>query len=279
MQIGRQSGKEPPVRFDAQAPHFDRRAGLPDAAVVAIGRHLAALAGGGRIVEIGCGTGQIGAALSAGGSSAYVGLDLSIGMLARFGSRSRAPRAAADASRPWPLLTGSARLIFASRAAHLIDPENLVREVVRLADPRGAVFALGRVERPEGGVRRELRRELQRRLTERGLPARGGRAGLRAVLASVRDAARGNLPEGADDLAAQTVAVWEAEERPAAILDSWRGKPGLGGHDVGPDLQRELLSELETYARERFGALDLGYPSNETYEIAAVRMAPRGEIE
>ena len=248
---------------------------MPDAAVVAIGRHLSVLAEGGRIVEIGCGTGQIGAAvLSVGASIDYVGLDLSIAMLARFGRRSRAPRVAADASRPWPLREGSARLIFASRAAHLLDPENLVREVVRVAEPRGAVFALGRVERPEGGVRRELRRELQRRLGERGFSSRGGRTGHRAAL----DAVRGHVP-GAEGLPTYTVARWDVEERPATILGSWRGKSGLGGHDVGPDLQRELLDGLESFARERFGALDLGYPSTETYEMAGVRLPPRGEIE
>ncbi len=265
--------------FDEQAPHFDRRAGLPDAAVAAIGRHLKALADGGRIVEIGCGTGQIGAALFAGSRTPYVGLDLSIGMLARFGRRSRAPRFAADASRPWPFRAGSAGLIFASRAAHRLDPENLVREVVRLAHPHGAVFALGRVERPEGGVRRELRRELQRLLGARGFAARGGRAGHRAVLESVRDAVRRQIPGDSEELPGQTVARWEAEERPATILASWRGKSGLGGHEVAPELQRELLDELETYARERFGALDLGYPSTETYEIAGVRLPPRGDIE
>jgi SAM-dependent methyltransferase len=252
---------------------------LPDAAVVAIGRRLAALAEGGRIVEIGCGTGQIGAAILVAAATGYVGLDLSIAMLARFGHRARAPRLAADASRPWPLLAGSAGLIFASRAAHLLDPENLVREVVRLAHPQGALFVLGRVERPEGGVRRDLRRELQRRLLERGFAARGGRAGHLAVLESVRESVRRQVPGDSEELPVQTVAIWETEERPAAILASWRGKPGLGGHDVAPDLQRELLDELETYARERLGALDLDYPSTETYEIAGVRLPPRGDIE
>jgi SAM-dependent methyltransferase len=230
------------------------------------------------MVEIGCGTGQIGAAILAAGFPAYVGLDLSIAMLDRFGRRARAPRVAADASYPWPLRAGSARLIFASRAAHLLDPPNLVREVVRLAEPQGAVFVLGRVERPEGGVRRELRRELQRRLGARGFAARGGRAGHRAVLESVRETVRSRIPGGSEELPSQTVATWETEERPAAILASWRGKSGLGGHEVAPALQRELLDNLETYARERFGALDLSYPSTETYEIAGVRLPPRGDI-
>lgn len=194
-------------------------------------------------------------------------------MLARFGRRSRAPRLAADASRPWPLKAGSAGLIFASRAAHLLDGENLVREAVRLAAPEGALFALGRVERPEGGVRREMRRALQGLLEGRGFAARGGRVGHRALL----EAARRTLP-GAQVLGAETVAAWEAEESPAAILAGWRGKPGLGGHEMPPELQRELLEELESFARERFGALDSIYPSHETYEIAGVVLPPRGDI-
>ena len=193
-------------------------------------------------------------------------------MLARFGHRSRAPRLAADASRPWPLQGRSARLIFASRAAHLVDALNLVREAVRLAGSDGALFALGRVERPEGGVRREMRRALQRLLEGRGFAARGGRAGQRALLDAVR-----RIFPGAQVLDAQTVASWETEERPAAILAGWRGKPGLGGHEMPPELQRELLEKLESFARERFGDLDLSYPSKETYEIAGVRIPPRGE--
>lgn len=260
--------------FDEQAIDFDRRAGLPGAAVVAIVDHLTRLAYSGRIVEIGCGTGQIGAALAE-HSAAYVGLDLSLAMLAVFGRRSRAPRLAADASQPWPLRSGSARLIFASRAAHRLDLKTLGREVARLAEPGGALFALGRVERPEGSVRKSLRRELQRLLGRRGLKERGGRAGHRAAL----DAVRAQFPDDAEDLPAQSVASWDVEERPAAILNAWRSKSGLGGHDVAPDLQRELLDALESFARERFGALDAVYPSTETYEIAGVRLPPRGDIE
>ncbi len=262
-----------PVLFDAQAPHFDRRAGLPDAAVVAIAHHLAALAGTGRIVEIGCGTGQIGAALPARPEVSYVGLDLSVGMLAVFGRRSVAQKFAADASQTWPLTSGTARLIFLSRAAHLLDPETLGREVVRLADRTGAVLALGRVERPDESVRRTLRRELQRRLGRQGIAARGGRAGQRAAL----DAVGAQIPGGAEELPTQTVATWEVEEHPATILNAWRGKSGLGGQPVTPELQRELLNGLETFARERFGALDSVYPSTESYEIAAVRLPPRGD--
>ncbi len=240
---------------------------------MAIAEHLSHLAGGGRIVEIGCGTGQIGEALFVGSHTSYVGLDLSIGMLARFGRRSNAPRVAADASRPWPLLGGTARLIFASRAAPLLDPRNLVGEVVRLADLTGAVFALGRVERPDESVRRTLRRELKSRLGRLGIAARGGQAGQRAAL----EAVRARIPGLAEELPTARVATWEVHERPSAILESWRGKSGLGGHDIEPELQRELLFELEMFARERFGALDSVYPSTETYEIAAVRLPPRGD--
>ncbi len=222
---------------------------------------------------MGCGTGQIGAALASSAAARYVGIDLSVAMLAVFGRRSRALRTAADGSRPWPLCGGIARLIFLSRAAHRLDAENLGREVVRLANPDGAVCALGRVERPEGSLRRALRRELQRRLAESGLQERGGRAGQRAAL----DAVRRQIP-GATEMPPHTVATWETEERPDEILAAWRGKAGLGGHDVGADLQRELLLGLESFARERFGALDAVYPSTETYEIAGVILPPRGDM-
>ncbi len=263
--------------FDEQACHFDRRAGLPDAAVLAIVDELDRLAGTGRIVEIGCGTGQIGAALAERHPS-YVGIDLSLGMLAVFGGRSPAACLAANASAPWPLRSGSARLIFASRAAHRLDRETLGREVTRVAHPQGAVLALGRVERPDGSVRKILRRELQRLLWHRGLAERGGSSGHRAVLESVIDAAQA-LGIAAYHLPARGVATWPVEEKPGTILNAWRGKSGLGGHDLAPDLQCELLDSLASFARERFGSPDLSYPSTETYEIAGVRLAPHGGIE
>jgi hypothetical protein len=130
------------------------------------------------------------------------------------------------------------------------------------------------VERPEGSIRKNLRRELQRLLERHDFRERGGRTGHRAAL----DAVRARFPGGAVNLPAQGVANWDVDERPASILASWRGKSGLGGHDVAPELQRALLDALESFARERFGALDAVYPSTETYEIAGVRLPPRGDI-
>ena len=105
-----------PPSFDPQALEFDRRAGIPGAAVSAVARSLLEIT---RLdpldlfLELGAGTGEIGAALAAAGVR-YAGLDLSLGMLRVFQGR-RAPGllVQADADRPWPIRAGAVRAVFA----------------------------------------------------------------------------------------------------------------------------------------------------------------------
>src|SRR5437588_13031152 len=74
-----------PERFDAQAPGFDRRAGLPADAARAVARAVLEIAAAGPddlLVELGAGTGEIGEHLI--DSIRYVGIDRSAAMLERF---------------------------------------------------------------------------------------------------------------------------------------------------------------------------------------------------
>jgi SAM-dependent methyltransferase len=251
--------------FDAQAGGFDRRAGLPAVAVERIARALREVCPAGLLLDLGAGTGEIGAAWMAAGGR-YAGLDLSLGMLGVFHGRTgRAVLLQADADRPWPLRSGIARTVFASRAAHLFTPQRLVTETLRVAHPEGAVFVLGRVRREGESLRATLRRQMRHLLAGHGIAGRGGEEARSALFAAF--AAAGGVP-----LPPRTAVSWPVAERVADSLASWRSKPGLAGTAVDPAVKRDVLERLAAWAEQTWGTLDFTREAAESYELAAVRL-------
>jgi len=263
-----------PTPFDGQAPQFDRRVGLPESDCRAIAAAVIAMAGAGegdRVLEIGAGTGMIGRWFLD-HAVRYVGLDRSRGMLEVFRRRPGAGRAGlvqADAARSWPLPAGAARVIFSSRAMHLLPLAHVVDEVLRVAGPAPlpASCLLGWVEREPESVKARMSREMQRLVRERGFTPRT--AGSRRFLAAWRERGAAELPRTA-------VARWPARHSPRRSLASWRGKPGLGGVVLPPGVQESVLDELEAWARRTFGDLDAESPAEETYVLEGVRLGARG---
>ena len=231
----------------------------------------------GVLLELGAGTGEIGAALAADNSVAYCGLDLSLGMLARFagrvrtlpGSTARGVLAQADADRPWPL-GGRARIVFVSRALHLLDLERFASETVACCHPRGCAVVVGRVRRDPDGVRGMLRRQMRSLLAAHGITGKSGELAHGRLLAALS-------PHGGEPRAPRTVASWTAEVRPAEVLAGWRDKPGLAGVAVPAQLQTEVLDRLEEWARARLGDLAAPRSAVETYELAVVDMPAQCE--
>ncbi len=257
-----------PTSFDAQAAEFDRRVGLPEEYCRGIAAAVLSLAGaeaGDRVVEIGAGTGMMGRWFL-NHPVRYVGLDLSRGMLDVF--RRRAPRSPApplvqaDGARPWPLPDGSVSAVFSSRAIHLLPLDHVVEELYRVRRP-GAACVLGWVEREPESVKHRMSREMQRRLRERGFPART--AGSRRVLAACRE-------RGARDLPKTAVARWPVRHTPRQSLDDWWSKEGLGGIVLPPGVQEEVLTELEAWAVEAFGGLDAARETADAYVLEGVRL-------
>src|SRR5215207_9032698 len=77
-----------PELFDGQALFFDRRTGLPEGCCRAVAQRIVETGGaraGGLVIEVGCGTGQIGQWVV--GAARYVGFDLSSNMLGEFRRR------------------------------------------------------------------------------------------------------------------------------------------------------------------------------------------------
>src|SRR5215210_5299484 len=162
-----------PELFDGQAAFFDRRTGLSEECCRAAAKKIVEFGGAhGLVVEVGCGTGQIGQWVEAQGR--YVGFDYSLNMLKEFRRRSDAPLIQADANATWPFADGAAACIFSSRAMHLLGRGHVAAEIFRLASPDGATVLLGRVERTHGSVKERMAREMNERLSLRGLKGRRG---------------------------------------------------------------------------------------------------------
>ncbi|MDQ6943491.1 MAG: class I SAM-dependent methyltransferase, partial [Candidatus Eremiobacteraeota bacterium] len=180
-------------RFDHEAASYDARSGIPVEKRSEIVRALAALSGiaaGDVVLELGAGTGQLGACFPALGVH-YVGLDASAPMLEAF-ERRRAAEAPsirlihADVDADWPVPSASVRAVFSSRAVHLFDLGHVVSETLRVALGPGATFTLGRVQRGRNSVRSVLRREMRAMLAARGFAPRDGDREQRRVLEAFR---------------------------------------------------------------------------------------------
>lgn len=243
--------------FDGRADDFDRRSSPPPEAAAQIARavdRLAASVAGGSsgpnaVLDLGAGTGSLGAPLAdlcSARGAAYLGLDVSLGMLTRF--RTRAADAAllrADASQVWPLADASVAAIFVARAAHLLGSDHFVHEVRRVA-ASGAVLVLGAVRRDDDSHRAVLRRKLHELLAERGFAPRSARrrhAGLARQLGSPADTA---------PAAPEVVASWNVTETLEQALAAWRRPGHLAGRDLPGEVRAEVLDHLHQWALDRW---------------------------
>jgi SAM-dependent methyltransferase len=267
------SSSASPELFDGQAGFFDRRTGLPEDCCRAVAKQLVELCevrAGNLLIEVGCGTGQIGQWVEA--PARYVGFDLSLNMLREFQRRlgakeSRHALLQADANATWPFADGTASVIFSSRAMHLLEPEHVASEVLRLAAPDGATLILGRVERTQGSVKERMAREMNERLRLRGLKGRRGERRNRKLFELCAGL-------GAELLEPSPVATWKVAASPRQSLDSWRSLTGLGGLQVSAETRAEILEELEVWASETFGGLDGMFEFEETYVLSPLRVPP-----
>src|SRR5215207_2301251 len=260
-----------PELFDGQAVFFDRRTGLPEECCRAVAEKIVEAGGAradGLIIEVGCGTGQIGQWFEA--PARYVGFDLSLNMLREFrrrlGEGRNSPQLVrADANATWPFADGAAAVIFSSRAVHLLEPEHVAAEIFRLASPAGATVILGRVERTPGSVKERMAQEMNERLRRRGLRGRRGRRRHRRLFESCERL-------GAEILEPVPVATWKVSASPRQSLDSWRSLTGLGGIPVSAETRAEVLDELEVWAAETFGGLERVSEFEETYVLSPLRV-------
>lgn len=250
--------------FDAQAAGYDARTGLPPGVGEAVARNIFRLGGvvaGGRVLELGAGTGAIGVHLAA-LAPGYLGLDVSPAMLEIFRARASAhpPRLlAANCDAGWPAPDASVQVIFASRVIHLLDPDHVAREATRVCQPGGFVM-FGRVHRDPDSLKERLRRRRQHLLREAGIQPRAGDAGSRQVIA--RLAATGWLDQGR-----QRVAAWSGAISAGGIIAEWETLTRMGSVEVDRVTRERILSELRAWAAREFGALGYPWPFHEQYVL------------
>ncbi|HYP24710.1 MAG TPA: class I SAM-dependent methyltransferase, partial [Actinomycetota bacterium] len=130
------------VAFDRAVDYYDRTRALPPGVEAAMVEAVSAeLAGRGRVLEIGAGTGRIALPLRAAGVD-VVGLDLSLPMLERFVAKAggAAPVVGGDATR-LPFRDRSFGAAFAVHVLHLIPSWKVaVRELLRVVEPGGVLL-------------------------------------------------------------------------------------------------------------------------------------------
>jgi demethylmenaquinone methyltransferase/2-methoxy-6-polyprenyl-1,4-benzoquinol methylase len=250
--------------FDAVAAQFEAHRALP-AGVVPLIRdavwQATSIAVGGTALEIGAGTGRIGCAFQAAGD-AYVGVDLSRGMLDEFVARerasgSRAPQLVQGDGRALPLAAATFDVVL---LVHVLSSQREWRAVLcearRVLRPDGALV-LGQTVPPAGGVDRRMRAQLTDILA--GLHAQTVPAGAR-------------VPEAVAWLASQArrhthviAAAWDQERRPSAFLA--RQPTGARFARLPAGVQATALARLEDWARATFGGLDACFSERWEFEL------------
>ena len=257
--------------FDDQAAAFEQRAGLPAHFCHDIANNIIEIGlikNDDLILEIGPGTGQIAEWFQK--KSAYLGFDLSSGMLReskrRLSQTDENPvLVQADANASWPVASGSTRVIFSSRALHLLDNEHVAHEVFRVASDNGAHLILGRVQRDRESVRARMAKEMIDRLRRHGFEGRRGEQQNKKLIESC-------CRRGAEDLGIRNVVSWHVSTSPRQSVESWRCLSGLGGIKVPAKSRDEILDEMEAWAEQEFGGLDREIESEETYVLRSLRI-------
>ena len=250
--------------FDAQATTYNERTGFPDEAVAPIVAAICDMMPGigeAVLLELGAGTGTLGAALSR-EAGTYVGLDRSGSMLQQLVSPGMS-RLVADASATWPIQSGVVQGFFTSRALHLFDLDNVCAELYRTAVPAGATFLVGRVERDRESIQSVLRRKMRRHLQETGYQAHDGHRAweqLEEVLCEWNG----------QTLQSRTVVQWQRCRSPAQMLAAWENKPGLAGLSLTREAKASVLTRVRDWAKNRYNDLDEPCEIQESYQLQGI---------
>jgi len=260
------------MQFDTQADYYDKRAGLGDDTAKAIAAAVCQLAApylGGRFLDIGAGTGEIGYFLQE-LPLPYIGIDLSKGMLdvyrSRFTDPAKIPQLIQmDANLPWPLPEQSVSVFFSSRALHQLELHHVLAQLARLSSPQGALLVLGNVKRPEDSPKAIMRKHMHKVLNSFGLSEKSGQSNRRQLFDALTQ-------QGAERLPPVTAARWSVSHAPMDSINSWESVDGIAGQDVDPELKAQVLKMLYMEAQSLFTDLHKALETEETYELNAIKL-------
>lgn len=261
--------------YDNQAGAYDERVGTGEDIARCVAEGVAKLAHDGKlsnVLDVGCGTGEIGQYLNQLAIN-YTAMDRSAGMLdafkSRLGDKAKATKLIeTDGNLPWPVDDHSIDVIFSSRALHLLDLSHVLNEIQRLTSDSGLTCVIGRITRDKKGVSQTMRRQMRKILEVHGFKGRSGKRNL-------EDISDHCLSAGATDLGLVTVTRWKNTESPLHSIDNWRSKTGLAGIAVSDEIRMAVLDELEQWAIQHYGSLNLMKECPSFYELRGFYFPPR----
>jgi ubiquinone/menaquinone biosynthesis C-methylase UbiE len=250
--------------YDAMAPVFDQRHGLPDGVPEAI---RAAVLGDctqdrPRILDLGAGAGRIGWVFVEAGDD-YLAADLSFGMLRAFAKRRSAARLVqADGARlPFPDAAFDAVLLVqVLSGAH--GWQHLLKETLRVLRD-GARLFVGRVIAPDDGVDARMKTRLGEILAEMNIyPYRD----------KPRDDAMAWLARAILDHDVVAAATWTAERTPAAFVE--RHGSGVRFSVLAEPVKQTAMRRLAAWAAREFGSCDTVSREQHRFELIIHRLQP-----
>ena len=256
--------------YDAVAPNFDRLRGVPDGVAAAIRRAvLGAIrcAEQPRLLDLGAGSGRIGAAFAAAGDR-YIGVDLSFGMLRVFAARHDLPgtHVAALVQADGELLPfrdatfDAVLLMQVLNSAH--DWRRLALEATRVLAPTGTLI-VGRTVAPEDGIDARMKLRLADLLDAMGAEARRKQPS---------DSAMRWLERNCHETCITTAAAWTAQRTPRAFLE--RHATGARFSVLPPSIKDVAMSRLRDWAVATFGSLDAVFVEPFRYDLMICRLHP-----
>jgi SAM-dependent methyltransferase len=210
------------------------------------------------LLDLGAGTGRIGWPFVAAGD-AYVGVDLSLGMLHAFLERAARGGASphlvqADGRHlPFPDATFDAVMMIQVFGG-MRGWRRLVTEAWRVLRPASALI-VGRALTPEHGVDARLKQRLASIL--RGIGVEPDR--------NFRDDAERWLDSAARSATSVIVASWDADRTPDEFL--LRHRTGARFSALPDPVKEEALRQLRDWAVATFGSLDAVYSEPHAFEL------------
>ena len=256
--------------YDGQADTFDKRTGLSwqtCRSIAAAVRQLAGLTQNDTLLEIGAGTGEIGSHLIR-LPGAYIGFDLSYPMLEKFRMRLSDPPPnttilQADGCHAWPVADHSVRVVFSSRALHLLPVEHVASEFYRVAAIQKAMLIIGRVIRDKNSIKAAMRKQMRQFLEQQGVQGLSSRKNRDQIISVCQQ-------RGARKIEQISAASWETHFSPIDSITSWESKPGLAGKTVSQKVKQRVMEQLRDWAMQEFGSLTEPLPSTENYILEGV---------
>ncbi len=260
------------MQFDQQADIYDKRTGLGEKTAQNIASALEQLTHaylGGKLLEIGAGTGEIGYFLQ-NLNIPYVGIDLSGGMLDVY--RQRYEQAAnipdliqTDANNPWPLEDNSISVFFSSRAMHQLEQQNVLDQLTRLSTSSPSILVLGNVKRDNNSAKAVMRKEMHKVLNKFGLKEKSGQSNRQQLFEAIEK-------QGGERLPAVTASRWHVSHAPIDSINSWKKVDGIAGQTVEPTIKQQILESLILTAESKFSNINQALETEESYELNAIKL-------